>query len=335
MSHQSSSQQAASDRIDHALRTRIADGTWPPGHLFTWPQLIAEFQLSPRNVPVILSPVLRRMRRERLIEARPQIGSRVAIEGETWSPPPGYEDLPHDQYIEITLRKRLRDALTGQGTYRPGQQFTPLKELAEEFGVSTTTVRKATAVMIEQGLLVTTRGNRTFVAQDLAKFTLAEVLRPPVRRRPGTSKLDAFGESHSLAEWARHPRCAVAYTTLYSRYENGWSLEEALTKPLSPAPSHQRKPSKANVQPPPSEYETAATPDAYTIARETILARISDGTYTPGVVIPAEDIAERRAIPEAKVLEALDDLHDIRMVNHHPGIGYIAAASYVPEAGDA
>ncbi|MDH6604525.1 DNA-binding GntR family transcriptional regulator [Streptomyces sp. SAI-208] len=315
MSYPTASQRAASERIDHALRTRIADGTWPPGHRFTWPEVIAEFLVSPRDVTFVLSPVLRKLRRDGLIEARPQVGSRVTIPGRTWSPPPGYEDLPHDQYIEITLRERLRDALKDEGGYRPGGPFTPSRDLAEEFGVSQSTVRKATAALKEQGLLVTTRNNRTYVAADLARFSEAELLRPPARRRPGSSKLDAFGEARTLAEWARNPRCVVPYTTLYSRYEKGWSLEQALTKPLSLTASRRTKP---------PAHETPVPPDAYTVAREFILAHISDGTYSPGTVIAATDIAARTGTSEADVVEALDDLHDVRMVSHHPRVGYFA-----------
>jgi hypothetical protein len=42
----------------------------------------------------------------------------------------------------------------------------------------------------------------------------------------------AFGESKSVAEWARDPRCRVAYFTLYLRIvKKGWDPETAIVRP--------------------------------------------------------------------------------------------------------
>jgi excisionase family DNA binding protein len=43
--------------------------------------------------------------------------------------------------------------------------------------------------------------------------------------------LVAFGETKTLAEWSRDPRCRVHVVTLYKRLDNGIPAEEALTQP--------------------------------------------------------------------------------------------------------
>jgi DNA-binding GntR family transcriptional regulator len=318
MSHRHGSKMERSARIDRILRARIADGTWPPGHVFTWPQIIEEFSLHFWDVSYVLSPVLRKMRIDGLIESRPYVGVRVVIEGETWSPPAAYAEMPHDEYIEIVLRERLRDGLKGEGIYRPGEQFSPLVDLAEEFGVSPATVRKATTPLKRQKILVLVGTNRTYVASDLAKFSTDELLKPSVRRRPGRMKLEAFGESLTLAEWARHPRCQVDRTVLHTRYVSGWGLENALTTPKSFSRPHPPKPWAS---------EEPATQDAYTIARKTILSRISDETYPLGTVVSSADVAISLEISEESVLDALRDLHGIKIVDHRAGVGYFTAIS--------
>ena len=50
--------------------------------------------------------------------------------------------------------------------------------------------------------------------------------------RRTTRTLTAFGESKSLANWTRDPRCLVTSTTLNRRLQLGWAVEAALTEPL-------------------------------------------------------------------------------------------------------
>jgi DNA-binding GntR family transcriptional regulator len=313
MGYRSTIEKERSDRIDRALRARIANGTWPPGHPFSWAQLVEEFSLNLWDVGAVLSPALRKMRLDGLIESRPYIGCRVVIEGDSWSPPAEYADLAHDEYIERVLRERLHDGLNGKGIYRPGEQFSPLVHLAEEFGVSPATVRKATTPLKRQNILVLVGTNRTYVALDLAKFSTEELLAPSERRKPGRMKLEAFGESRTLAEWSRHRRCRVDLKVLYSRYEKGWDLEKALVTPKSFTRVHPPKPWGSG--------ETTLK-GAYASARRIILSRISDGTYPSGMVIPSADISNRLEIAEESVLAALRDLRDAKIVDHRTGIGF-------------
>lgn len=45
-------------------------------------------------------------------------------------------------------------------------------------------------------------------------------------------RVEAFGETHTIAEWSRDPRCRVGYKVLQDRIQNqGWSAEDALTIP--------------------------------------------------------------------------------------------------------
>lgn len=45
--------------------------------------------------------------------------------------------------------------------------------------------------------------------------------------------LTAFGESKTLADWARDPRCSVHARTIWGRLDQGWSAEDAITKPAA------------------------------------------------------------------------------------------------------
>lgn len=48
--------------------------------------------------------------------------------------------------------------------------------------------------------------------------------------RPYLRLVEAFGETKSVSAWARDPRCAVSYPTLYNRLARaGWPPELALT----------------------------------------------------------------------------------------------------------
>jgi DNA-binding FadR family transcriptional regulator len=307
-------------RIDTTLRTRIENGTWPPGHTFSWPQLAEEFSLTNTEVTRILAPVLRGMRLDGLIESRRYVGVRVVVEGKPWSPPPGYSNLPHDEYIETILRKRLKDGLRKEGLYRPGEQFTPLADLAEEFGVSIATIRKAVKPLKQQGILVLVNTNRTHISPDLAQFTDEELLRPPARRKPGKTKLRAFGESRPLAEWARDPRCKVTHRVLFTRYVSGWDLETALTAPRSHSWKHPRKKHA-------SRPDADAKPAASTDVRKNILFHISRGSYPPGTVIQPADIALRSGVDEKRVVDVLRELQESHIVDHRHGIGYFTTIS--------
>ncbi|MER6684577.1 GntR family transcriptional regulator [Streptomyces olivaceoviridis] len=212
-------------QLARILRARIDSGEWLPGHVFAFSQLADEFSLTPSQVIHVVVPAIRTLREEGKVESRSRVGVRVVIEGESWRPGNGESDLPHDEYIEMALRERLH-----KREYRPGQQFPPVGVLAEEFGVSATTVRKALLPLRRQKILEV-RSNITFVSESLFKVPTEDLLRPSVRRKPGRGKFWAFGEQRTLAEWAKDPRCQVNRKVLRSRVLLGWSLERAIQTP--------------------------------------------------------------------------------------------------------
>jgi DNA-binding GntR family transcriptional regulator len=63
---------------------------------------------------------------------------------------------------------QVADHLAGRierGELAPGSRLPPERELATLYGVSYDTVRRATAVLRERGLIVTVHGRGTYVAK--------------------------------------------------------------------------------------------------------------------------------------------------------------------------
>lgn len=322
---------ARSEQIDASLRSRISHGTWPAGHRFSWHGLTEEFELSGWDVGQVLSPVLRAMRNEGLIESRPYIGMRVAVPGETWKVPPEYGAMPLDEYMEVQLRKRLRDGRDGKGTYRPGEPFPTLDDLAEEFGVSVSTAVKATRALKAEGLIVGTTKKQ--IANKLAGLPDEEIIKKPTRRKPGKSRLLAFGEWKTFNAWTHDSRCQVTGKVLHSRYVLGWHLEKALTTPAGDSPGKGTLRREAPPQLVLDDPADSTPPNPYVTARTAVLARISDGSYPAGTVIDPVDLALRLDVPEADVTGALDDLTDIGVTEHRPGIGSVVVAAFRPVSG--
>ncbi|MFD0774791.1 winged helix-turn-helix domain-containing protein [Streptomonospora algeriensis] len=67
---------------------------------------------------------------------------------------------PEPLYSQVAgiVRGRIKD-----GTYRPNQRVPSESELGDEFDVSRRTVRAAYAILLEEGLIVTSPGRGTFV----------------------------------------------------------------------------------------------------------------------------------------------------------------------------
>ncbi|GAB3457488.1 hypothetical protein GCM10027570_40060 [Streptomonospora sediminis] len=67
---------------------------------------------------------------------------------------------PEPLYSQLAgiVRRRIKD-----GTYRPNQRVPSESQLCEEFNVSRRTVRAAYAILLEEGLIVTSPGRGTFV----------------------------------------------------------------------------------------------------------------------------------------------------------------------------
>jgi len=67
--------------------------------------------------------------------------------------------LPVCRQIAEALRHDI-----AEGVYAPGQQLPSLRQLADEYHVSTQPVRYAFEELILDGLIVTVRGDATYVA---------------------------------------------------------------------------------------------------------------------------------------------------------------------------
>jgi DNA-binding GntR family transcriptional regulator len=72
----------------------------------------------------------------------------------------GAAEFPYLQLARI-LRERI-----ASGEYPAGRQIPALIALEEEFGLSSMTVRRAVAMLAEEGLLVRVPGRGTFVSGD-------------------------------------------------------------------------------------------------------------------------------------------------------------------------
>jgi GntR family transcriptional regulator len=66
---------------------------------------------------------------------------------------------PHRQ-IAAWLRRKIES-----GEYQPGRRIPSEKEIMDLTGVARTTVRRAVAVLREEGLVITTPGRGTHVKQ--------------------------------------------------------------------------------------------------------------------------------------------------------------------------
>ena len=55
--------------------------------------------------------------------------------------------------------------------------------------------------------------------------------------------VEAFGEVHTVTEWARDARCAVPFKTLWNRlFVLRWSAEHAISLPKQPGGAKKKEP---------------------------------------------------------------------------------------------
>src|SRR5579862_6764201 len=113
------------------------------------------------------------------------------------------------------LQRALRDAIA-DNRLGAEEALPPERELAEEFGVSRITVRKALDALVDEGLLNRRQGAGTFVAA-----------RPEARVEKSFSKLSSFSED--MISRGRKPE-----SVWLSRASGAVTPEESLTLGLSP-----------------------------------------------------------------------------------------------------
>lgn len=118
-------------------------------------------------------------------------------------------DDPAPLYMQ--LQKVLRDAIVGR-IISPEAAIPPERDLAEEFGVSRLTVRKAVDGLVSEGLITRRRGAGTFVASRVEK---------------SFSKLSSFSED--MISRGRAP-----HSEWLSKSAGAVTPEESLSLGLSP-----------------------------------------------------------------------------------------------------
>lgn len=118
-------------------------------------------------------------------------------------------DDPAPLYMQ--LQKILRDAIVTR-LISPEAAIPPERDLADEFGVSRLTVRKAIDGLVEEGLITRRRGAGTFVAARVEK---------------SFSKLSSFSED--MVSRGRKP-----YSEWLNRSMGAVTPEESLSLGLSP-----------------------------------------------------------------------------------------------------
>jgi DNA-binding GntR family transcriptional regulator len=72
-------------------------------------------------------------------------------------------DAPKLVYLQVADHITAR---IGEGELAPGARLAAERDLAAEYGVSYDTIRRATAVLRDRGLIVTIVGRGTFVAPE-------------------------------------------------------------------------------------------------------------------------------------------------------------------------
>ncbi|HWD02752.1 MAG TPA: GntR family transcriptional regulator [Amycolatopsis sp.] len=75
-------------------------------------------------------------------------------------------------YVQVT--EGLRGQIYG-GTYAPGDKLPSITQLAEDFGVSVGTVKRALAQLQERQLIVTRQGQGSYVRDPLPDDSPADV----------------------------------------------------------------------------------------------------------------------------------------------------------------
>ncbi|MFI9040885.1 GntR family transcriptional regulator [Streptomyces sp. NPDC053726] len=98
------------------------------------------------------------LRKAGLVEKQSHVGTRVKVEGQSWSEPP--DGQPHDAYIEAQIRLRIAN-----GTYKPGSQIPTLEALAEEFGVGVPNARRGLKPLRDEDLISARVAHGTYVAE--------------------------------------------------------------------------------------------------------------------------------------------------------------------------
>ncbi len=156
--------QPAFHRVRDALREKINGGTYKPGdQLPSGKSLTSQFNIGSETLALALSE----LKAEGLVEARGSHGTFVA----------GAEP-------QLSKHAAAADIIRGQitdGTFKPGDRIPPEVVLAQEHGLSASSMGRALNILKDEGLVVRLGRSGTYVAT--------------LKQAPGTNKGQA--EAHN------------------------------------------------------------------------------------------------------------------------------------------
>lgn len=128
---------------------------------------------------------------------------------------------------------------------------------------------------------------------------------------PAQRRLEAFGESKSLAGWLRDPRCKVGRQTLRERLDAGWSAERAIAESVAPTEG----PDRSSAAP---RKASGKSPVNLSRREVQVLEGIAEG-------LGAEQLAPRLGVTPRTVSEYRKDLY--RKLGVH-NAGHAVARGY-------
>ena len=66
---------------------------------------------------------------------------------------------------------KLRELILKDGLYQPGEKLPNENELSQQLGISRTTMREAIRILVAEGVLIVRRGQGTFAAEEMDRYT--------------------------------------------------------------------------------------------------------------------------------------------------------------------
>jgi GntR family transcriptional regulator len=171
------------------------------------------------------------------------------------------------------LHRALKSAIT-EKRLGPDEALPPERDIAEQFGISRVTVRKAVDALVEEGLVTRRQGAGTFIAARVEK---------------SFSKLSSFSEDMIS-------RGRVPHSTWLRRSEGSVTPEESLTLGLSPGTLVYRFHRIRFADQSPMAIEFSTVPAVYLPSVEAVKTSLYEALEVNGVR-PTRAIQRLRAAP--------------------------------------
>jgi GntR family transcriptional regulator len=139
-----------------------------------------------------------------------------------------------NKVIGIPMHRQLKELIQEQvisGALPPHTQLPSERELCEKYGISRTTVRRAMAELLSEGLIYTTVGKGTFVSkppikeeiQPLSGFT-EDMARRGIKASSRLLGTNIENANDDQAKWLKIPKGAEVVTISRLRLADGFPL---------------------------------------------------------------------------------------------------------------